>query len=152
MTATREQVPTLLASTFDPWRYLAEYWPAVRVIKTDHLREGERGRTEWTSGEPAVIRLRSTLDATDARAVLTHEIMHLELGPPPEGDEDADEYTVHRLTSRRLLPDLQAVRVALTVGNLRVAARALNVPERILVCRLRNLSTIEVTELHGSGD
>ncbi|WP_328439215.1 hypothetical protein [Nocardia puris] len=126
------------ARIWHPWRHLGQHYPHVAVIRCELP---ENLRATWTK---RAIFLQHTLNQTERRCVLTHEIIHLERGPVPRHPAFAamEERIVANLAARRLI-SLRALTDALHwVGLEDRAALAdeLWVDELTLRVRLRHLT------------
>lgn len=115
-----------------PRLYLAEHWPGVRVFYRV-LDRGHWGRTVWTPEGP-VIYLRCDLGPIARRVTLSHEIGHLELGPPDDLDEN--ERQAVKWTARFLLPDVKEFARTLAEHDERQAAKRLQVTRTVLLDRI----------------
>lgn len=121
----------------DPWSYLASL-PDVRLVWAD-LPTGVRGLTNGTD----TIWLARGMSQRERRVALTHELVHHyqrhTAHQPP-----AVERRVEIATARLLLPDLDAVAVALAAcPSMDTAAEELWVTRRTLADRLGALTEAE---------
>lgn len=135
----------------DPRDYLRRYWPRV-PIRTRRLAEGKRGSTNWPAVGPPQIQLSADLDEPSQRAVLAHEMLHVERGPADEWERDAEEGAVLRQTARWLLPDPKLVYAAMREHGLHGAAELLGLPARVLLMRMRKLSRHEALTVYDGPD
>jgi hypothetical protein len=131
--------------TPNPWRRLADEWPAVRV---EHVDLGERWEcTRWESAGP-VIYLHEDLLQVQRRYAIAHACEHLDRGAPCRTLRAAIEARVVTATAKWLLPDLDKIVDVLSCYDLRAAASELWVPWGCLVDRLNNLSDAESLYVH----
>jgi hypothetical protein len=142
---TRESDGADHAAPYDPWRDLAENWPAVEVVS-----EPMRGRLLGELRYP-VIALRAGTSAAQRRSTLAHELVHLERGGGCGGPWSArEELLVHAEAARRLVPlDALADAIAECGGDHDVGAvaRLLDVDTETARLRLRLLTAAERARL-----
>jgi hypothetical protein len=117
--------------------------PPVTVVIGDP-GPGLLGRVDYDS---RTITLAAGLLQRELRTTLTHELIHLERGPAPEGEQPKDEVAVERETARRLISvceladavtwtdDLDELALELWVDTAAVKARLLHLTddERALI-------------------
>lgn len=123
----------------NPWRMLREY--ADVTLRIAPLPEGLLG---VTLHRQHLITLNRTMDATERRCVLAHELAHWERGPVPCIPVLAarEEATCDLIAARRLIP-LDALADLAWCDNLGQAAEELDVTEDVLACRLDHLTDSE---------
>lgn len=111
------------------------------ALRIAPLPEGLLGITlhDWH-----LIALNRTMDATERRCVLAHELAHWERGPVPCTPWLAakEEATCDLIAARRLIP-LDALADLAWCDNLGQAAEELDVTEDVLACRLDHLTDSE---------
>lgn len=81
---------------FNPWRYLADHHPHVKVVWT-RLPGNLRAVTDGAS----VIWMDERLCQSQRRVVLCHETLHIERGIIPA--DSVEERRVERLTAQRMI-------------------------------------------------
>lgn len=129
----------------DPWMYLADRHPEVRVFVRADL--GRRwGQTVWREGVPE-IHLAVDLGKIQRRCTLAHELHHVMRGAPCRPLCPQDEADVIEETARFLLPDLRIVAATLASADLARAAEQLMVTRNVLTDRLDGLTDEELAEL-----
>lgn len=123
----------------NPWRILRDHTDVtLRIAK---LPEGLLGVTLHKS---RTIALNQTMDATERRCVLAHELAHWERGPVPCTPWLAakEETACDVIAARRLVP-IDALAGIAWCDNPGQAAEELDVTEDVLACRLAHLTDSE---------
>jgi hypothetical protein len=135
------RTPSAAARRYDPWRDLAENWPAISVVL-----EPMSGLLLGELRYP-VIALRSGTSAAQRRCTLAHELVHLERGVRDCGPwTEREELHVHREVARRLVtvPDLaSAVRALGGTADIAALAQALDVDAQTARLRLELVTSGE---------
>lgn len=130
----------------NPWHRLRDEWPDVKWFSTNLGRR--RAETRWYGDGRVEIHLHRDLIQIQRRASLAHELEHLDRGAPCHTLKASIEQRVLTATARYLLPDLDAIRDAIEVYDLRRAAEELWVPFVVLVDRLNGLTDRESRYVH----
>ncbi|WP_207842573.1 hypothetical protein [Williamsia soli] len=139
------------AIRWHPWRHLRDHHPEV-VVSCQHelhaTRMGfSRGRRIW---------LCSTLTQAERRCTLTHELVHVERGPLPEGlvAVRREEAIVNDIATRRLITIEQLVDAFRwhRHGSAEQLAEELWVDVPTFTFRMNALTPIEVAELENRLD
>lgn len=126
---------------FDPWFELETRWPGVEVVYT-RLNGKVAGLTNGVDR----IWLEERLDVVEQRCVLTHEIVHLEMGHT-ECQPLKIELQVCRRTARLLISLEDLADAWKTTSNLFELAEELNVMPQTLRNRLHGLRDDELLVL-----
>lgn len=134
-------------SHWHPWRALRQR-PDVTMEITD-LPPGVLGVTAYRSR--TIFIARDLLQA-ERRAVLTHELIHLERGPCCPLHEGRDEAAVEVETARRLVPLDALVAALLWSQNEAELAEELWVDEAVVRQRLASLTATERQEIEARFD
>ncbi|MCD2096576.1 hypothetical protein [Rhodococcus rhodochrous] len=123
-----------------PWRYLAHRHPHLRVTCEYVLPESRKGLAT-TEG----IYLDRRLTQAGRRCTLTHEIIHLERGAPPDHPHFAayEEHLVEVLAARRLIAIPQLIDAALWTQHPYELADELWVDIDTLTTRVQHLTREE---------
>lgn len=132
----------------DPWMYLMERHPDVRVrlLPPSHL--GTRwGQTLWHGGVPE-IHLAFDLGKIQRRCTLAHELHHVIKGEPCAPLCPDDEADVVEQTARFLLPDLDIIAVTLAKHDLEQSAERLGVTRNVLCDRLDSMTEPELVQFN----
>lgn len=140
LSATRRMVHDMRPN---PWRMLRDY--ADVDLRVAPLPEGLLG---VTLHRQHTIALNRTMDATERRCVLAHELVHWERGPVPAVPWLAakEEAACDVIAARRLIP-LDAMADVAWCDSLGQAAEELDVTEEVLSCRLDHLTDTERRQL-----
>ncbi|UTN92961.1 IrrE-like protein [Gordonia phage Finkle] len=125
-------------SIHNPWRYLAEHHPDVRVVWTrlDGVHRGfTDGRTIWMDNR---------LSQAQRRITVCHETFHIERGIIPA--DAIEEARVERLTAERLITTdqlIDALRWHRHRPSLQGLAETLWVDVPTVQCRLKTMNVTE---------
>lgn len=82
---------------FHPWRGLRNL---SEVALRWQDRDDEMGHVDYS---PPCVTITIGMTQAERRCTLTHELVHLERGQCPPGDEDREELIVEREAARRLI-------------------------------------------------
>lgn len=121
---------------FDPWRLVSELagWTILwQPIET-------RGLTSWRD---RTITLDPALTAVEARAVLTHELVHVRRGPTLERLLRREEAAVRRETAVLLIDIVHLGDAAAWSRHALVIAIELDVDEDTVLARAETLTPLE---------
>ena len=137
--------PQILApAPYDPWAALSQL-DDVRLVIAD-LPRYRRGQIEFAT---RTITLHRSLDPTERRCTLAHELVHLERGPTLVRLTPREERVVSAIAARRLIP-VEALAACLRwTDDSAVLADELGVDERTVRIRIATLTEHERVAIEG---
>lgn len=137
-----------MSSRWHPWKHAGDIFPDWRIHWHHELPDTTWGLTSFRDQR---IWLCRRLDQVKRRCTLTHELIHLERGVPPEDPAGLarEEQIVDRLAAQRLitLPHLIDAYRACPSGDRYMLADSLWVDVPTLHTRMSTLDPIETAEL-----
>ncbi|WGX98776.1 hypothetical protein [Nocardioides sp. L-11A] len=133
---------------YDPWddfeRYRLQGWKVRWCRLPDRL-----GHTTW---HDLTVSLDPDQDQPQERGTVTHEVIHLERGPIPEGWEEWEERIVNELAARRLISLDDLVDGMVWAYDVDELAVVLWVDEATVRTRLQTLTEAEGREIQARLD
>lgn len=131
-----------------PWRHARYRHPNV-TIECGHRLDGVMGEVDGN-----IVRLCRTLTQAERRCTVTHELIHIERRGREHPDPAVEELIVERETARRLIQLAQLIDAFQWFRHPALVdlAEELWVDQTTALCRLENLTPIEVAEIEHACD